>query len=140
MLLAGPGTERTSLTNINLHGFEVIDQIKAAVEKECPNTVSCADILAYASRDTVIVTGGKSWKVPAGRRDGTVSLAVEVDQNLPPSTFHAQDLISTFAQKGLTPEQMVILSGTHTFLSCSSANMNLLKNIDSTPSGANSLW
>jgi peroxidase len=114
VLLAGPGTERTSPVNTGLHGFEAIDAIKAAVEKECPNTVSCADILAYASRDTVRVTGGKSWKVPAGRRDGTVSLAIEVAQNLPPATAQASELISTFAQKGLTPEQMVILSGSHT--------------------------
>lgn len=112
VLLAGPGTERTSVTNSGLHGFEAIDAIKAAVERVCPNTVSCADILAYAARDTVVLTGGSSWKVFAGRRDGTVSLAVEVDQNLPPATAKTPELIATFAQKGLTPQQMVDLSGT----------------------------
>lgn len=113
MLLAGKDTERTSLTNANLHGFEAIDAIKAAVEKACPNTVSCADILAYASRDTVRITGGSSWKVYGGRRDGLISNAVEVAQNLPPSTAKVPELVATFAQKGLTPQQMVDLSGTY---------------------------
>lgn len=112
VLLAGAGTERTALTNAGLDGSESIDAIKAAVEEACPNTVSCADILAYASRDTVVLTGGSSWKVYGGRRDGNVSLAVEVDQNLPPSTAKAAELISIFAKKGLTPQQMVDLSGT----------------------------
>ena len=73
VLLAGRNTERASAINKRLHGFEVVDTIKAALEKACPRTVSCADILAYASRDTVVVTGGASWKVHGGRRDGLVS-------------------------------------------------------------------
>jgi len=113
VLLAGPGTERASQTNAGLHGFEAIDAIKAAVEKACPRTVSCADVLAYASRDAVVLTGGSSWKVHGGRRDGTVSLAVEVAQNLPAATNKASELVSIFAQKGLTPQQMVDLSGTY---------------------------
>ncbi|KAG0589605.1 hypothetical protein KC19_1G033100 [Ceratodon purpureus] len=114
ILLAGPNTERAAVQNIGLHGFEAIDAAKAAVEKACPGVVSCADILAYASRDTVKLTRGMGWKVPAGRKDGKVSLASDPPQNLPPATFTSAQLVSNFAAKGLSAKQMVDLSGSHT--------------------------
>jgi hypothetical protein len=47
------------------------------MEALCPGVVSCADILALAARETVALSGGPSWLVPVGRRDGRVSLASE---------------------------------------------------------------
>lgn len=48
--------EKNALPNQNsVRGFEVIDSIKTRVEAACNGTVSCADILALASRDGAVL-------------------------------------------------------------------------------------
>lgn len=48
--------EKNALPNRNsVRGYEVIDSIKADVEKACPLTISCADILALAAREAVFL-------------------------------------------------------------------------------------
>lgn len=56
-------------------------------------------------------TGGLGYDVPAGRRDGIVSLASEATSNLPPPFFNVAQLTQAFANKGLTQDEMVTLSG-----------------------------
>ena len=46
--------EKLALSNINsLRSFEVVDEVKEALEMACPGIVSCADIIIMAARDAV---------------------------------------------------------------------------------------
>jgi len=99
--------------NPSLRFFNVVDSAKASLEAQCPGVVSCADVLAFAARDSVVLTGGLAYQVPAGRRDGRISLANDTS-DLPPPFFNATQLVDNFAKKNLTLEDMVVLSGAHT--------------------------
>ncbi|WCJ32711.1 Peroxidase superfamily protein [Euphorbia peplus] len=113
--------EKDGPPNVSLHAFYVIDNAKKAVEASCPGVVSCADILALAARDAVTLSGGPTWDVPKGRKDGRTSIASETRQ-LPGPTFNISQLQQSFSQRGLSLEDLVALSGGHTlgFSHCSS--------------------
>ncbi|KAL6864763.1 hypothetical protein ACP4OV_015914 [Aristida adscensionis] len=100
---------------IPLRGYAAVDAIKAAVEKICPGVVSCADILAFAARDSAAIAGGFTFAMPSGRRDGLVSSAADVFGNLPSPAAHVQELVQGFAAKGLGAADLVALSGAHSF-------------------------
>jgi len=58
--------------------------------------------------------GGPFWKVPTGRRDGTISRSSEASNNIPPPTSNFTSLRRLFANQGLDLKDLVVLSGAHT--------------------------
>ncbi|KAL1533366.1 Peroxidase 64, variant 2 [Salvia divinorum] len=113
--------EKDGPPNISLHAYYVIDNAKKELETMCPGVVSCADILAVAARDAVALSGGPTWDVPKGRKDGRVSKANDSLQ-LPFPTFSISQLQQSFSKRGLSLDDLVVLSGGHTlgFSHCSS--------------------
>lgn len=105
--------EKDAKPNLSLRGFGSVERVKAELEKACPNTVSCADILALMARDAVWFTKGPSWPVWLGRKDGRVSIANETKQ-LPPPQANITRLTQMFAAQGLDLKDLVVLSGAHT--------------------------
>uniref|UniRef100_A0A1D1Z001 Peroxidase n=1 Tax=Anthurium amnicola TaxID=1678845 RepID=A0A1D1Z001_9ARAE len=105
--------ENKAFGHQGLRGFEVIDQAKAQLESECPGVVSCADIVALAARDSVVLSNGPSYQVPTGRRDGRVS-SISDASNMPDLKDSVDVLKSKFAQKGLSERDLVLLNGAHT--------------------------
>ena len=117
VLLEGTSAERSALFNRGLQpaAFAALDAAKIAVEKACPGVVSAADVIQFAARDSVKLAGGLGWDVPAGRRDGRVSLIQEAAlPNLPTPTMTVPELLEVFARKGLSASDLVVLSGAHT--------------------------
>ncbi|KAL9245874.1 hypothetical protein vseg_019474 [Gypsophila vaccaria] len=106
--------EKDAVPNKSLRGFEIIDRVKTALEKKCPGIVSCADIVALVARDVVVKTGGASWKVETGRRDGKVSNISDALPNLPAPFANINSLKTSFKSKGLSVKDLVVLSGAHT--------------------------
>ncbi|CAN1278121.1 Peroxidase 15 [Linum perenne] len=93
-------SEKNAGPNVNsARGFPVVDNIKTAVENVCPGVVSCADILALAAESSVVLSGGPSWSVLLGRRDSN----------------NLANLTSKFSNVGLNTNDLVALSGAHTF-------------------------
>ncbi|KAI3858947.1 hypothetical protein MKW98_028680 [Papaver atlanticum] len=118
ILLSHPGSERDAEASKTLRGFELIDDIKAEVEKKCPKTVSCADILTAAARDATVAIGVPFWEVPYGRKDGLVSIAKEADYAVPKGRESITTLIEFFQSIGLNLIDLVVLSGAHTIGKC----------------------
>ncbi|KAL5711819.1 peroxidase [Ranunculus cassubicifolius] len=98
----------------SVRGFNVIDDIKNAVEKECPGVVSCADILTLAARDSVAILGGPKWRVKLGRRDTRTASHAEANASIPSPSSSLNTLITSFQAQGLSAKDMVVLSGSHT--------------------------
>ncbi|CAM0910446.1 unnamed protein product [Alopecurus aequalis] len=109
------GGEKEAEPNLSLTGYSVIDEIKFALERDCPATVSCADVIALASRDAVVLLGGPTWNMPLGRKDSRFAANQEfTKQSLPSPNDNLGELVSMFGELGLDARDMTALSGAHT--------------------------
>ncbi|CAI0549169.1 unnamed protein product [Linum tenue] len=108
-------TEKTAPPNDkSARGYQLIDAAKAQLERICPGVVSCADVLAVAAKEASAYVGGPAWDVKLGRRDSTAAFPDVALTDLPFFKADLQTLIDNFGAKGLSPRDMVALSGAHT--------------------------
>ncbi|ERN03642.1 hypothetical protein AMTRI_Chr12g269190 [Amborella trichopoda] len=114
----GNTAEKDHEDNMSLagDGFDTVIKAKAEVDKvlQCKNKVSCADILALATRDVIAMSGGPSYAVELGRRDGLTSTASSVTGKLPHPTDNLNRLNALFASHRLSQTDMIALSAAHT--------------------------
>uniref|UniRef100_A0A2N9J2U6 Peroxidase n=1 Tax=Fagus sylvatica TaxID=28930 RepID=A0A2N9J2U6_FAGSY len=122
ILLDARDGEKISISNNNsARGFEVVDDIKSAVERECPAVVSCADILAIAARDPVVI---KRW-ICVNR--------TAADDGLPSAFESLENITKKYAKVGLNITDVVSSSGSHTIgLARCAAFSNRLYNFSGT--------
>lgn len=106
-------SEQEAGRSFGMRNFKYIDVIKAAVERECPGTVSCADILALAARDGVAMLGGPRVAMLTGRRDSRQSYYDEVERSIPNHNDSVSVVLSRFAAMGVDAEGAVALLGAH---------------------------
>ncbi|KAL1196903.1 Peroxidase 54 [Cardamine amara subsp. amara] len=109
-------SEKNAAPNVNsARGFNVVDDIKTALENACPGIVSCSDVLALASEASVSLDGGPSWTVLLGRRDGLIANQSGANSSLPSPFEGLNNITSKFLAVGLNTTDVVVLSGAHTF-------------------------
>ncbi|KAL0428624.1 UNVERIFIED_CONTAM: Peroxidase 15 [Sesamum latifolium] len=109
-------SEKNAAPNTNsTRGFDVVDNIKTAVESSCSGVVSCADILALAAQSAVSLAGGPSWDVLLGRRDSRSANQAGANTSIPASFEPLTNLTAKFSAVGLNITDLVALSGAHTF-------------------------
>ncbi|BFG33455.1 hypothetical protein CerSpe_197280 [Prunus speciosa] len=110
----GIESEKDAAPNQSTDGYDVVDDIKTALENVCPGVVSCADILAIASQILVSANGGPTWEVQLGRRDSRT--ANRAGTTAIPSPFeNLEQIAKKFSDVGLDSTDLVALSGAHTF-------------------------
>lgn len=93
-------------------GWGVIENtVKKLQGTAAEGAVSKADLIALAGAYAVRITGGPAIQVPVGRRDAT---GPDPDGRMPEQTATAQQQLANFAAKGLGPQELMVLSGSHT--------------------------
>lgn len=90
----------------------LLPQIAAALEgTPAAGQLSKADLIALAGARAVSVCGGPSINVLVGRQDAT---AADPPGRMVSEKAGVEALKANFADKGLSVQEMVVLSGAHT--------------------------
>nr|CAB3463826.1 unnamed protein product [Digitaria exilis] len=81
-----------------------------------------------------MVTGGFTFAMPGGRRDGLGSDLSDIPANIPSPSMQVQDLTKSFGAKGLSTLDLVALSGAHSLgqTHCSFVTPRLYPTLDKT--------
>ncbi|KAF5733323.1 hypothetical protein HS088_TW17G00865 [Tripterygium wilfordii] len=77
------------------------------------NPNMAAVLLRLHFHDCFVEANGPTYQVPAGRRDGRVS-NVSLAADMPDVSDSIQQLKTKFIDKGLSPKDLVVLSGNNT--------------------------
>ncbi|RLM69337.1 cationic peroxidase SPC4-like [Panicum miliaceum] len=132
--------------SLQKNAVDLIEAIRAKVHAACGPTVSCADIIALATRDAVALAGGPMFAMPLGRTD-SLEGADDVSM-LPGPDSDVDSLLTIFNSRALSdPADLVALSGGHTVgkASCGFIRNNdqfsqsLVKQCNASPSKKQSL-
>lgn len=116
LLDSGPdGTsEMQSASNLGVRRLDIIDSLKGRLEAACPQTVSCADIIAMAGRDAIAFSGGPDIPISFGRFDGSQASASAATAQLPPASINVNDMLNLFSKMGMSLPESVAILGAHT--------------------------
>lgn len=109
----GIESEKASQRSFGMRNFKYVNTIKAALESECPVTVSCADIVALSARDGIVMLGGPRVEMKTGRRDSTESYGAVVEDFIPNHNDSISLVLSRFESIGVDVEGTVALLGSH---------------------------
>ncbi|MBA0776722.1 hypothetical protein Gotri_011680 [Gossypium trilobum] len=109
----GMESEQESYRSFGMRNFKYINTIKEAVEKECPMTVSCADIVALSARDGILMLGGPRIEMRSGRKDSKQSYLTEVQNAIPNHNDTIDLVLARFQSIGIDTPGTVALLGAH---------------------------
>ncbi|XP_010253604.1 PREDICTED: peroxidase 21-like isoform X2 [Nelumbo nucifera] len=128
-------SEKKSQRSFGMRNFKYINTIKEALERECPMTVSCADIVALSAREAIVMLGGPYIAgMKTGRRDSRESHISVVDDFIPNHNDTISLVLSRFQSVGIDVEGTVALLGAHSVgrVHCLNIVGRLYPNVDPT--------
>lgn len=109
----GIESEQESGRSFGMRNFKYVKTIKDALEKECPLTVSCADIVSLSARDGIAMLGGPRIEMKTGRKDSKESYISAVETSIPNHNDSISSVLARFQSLGIDVEGTVALLGAH---------------------------